>query len=75
MMTEQQLRWPDPPSEMLRTPEFEAVWRAIKTWDISVPDAYQGYCGATGNHVRAILDAIITCRSINLIEELRENIE
>ena len=50
--------WPDPTPEMLATPEFEAVWQTIKTWDINVPGAYFGYCGATGNHVRAILDAL-----------------
>jgi hypothetical protein len=43
---------------MLADPRFEAVWQAIKRWDINVPDAYAGYCGATGNHVRAILDAV-----------------
>jgi hypothetical protein len=43
---------------MLATPAFEAVWQCIKGWDIGVGDAYRGYCGATGNHVRAILDAI-----------------
>ncbi len=50
--------WPDPSPEMLATPEFEAVWQCIKKWDINVPDAYAGYCGANGNHVRAILDAL-----------------
>lgn len=50
--------WPDPTPEMLDSPEFEAVWQCIKTWDINVPGAYGGYCGATGNHVRAILDAL-----------------
>jgi hypothetical protein len=50
--------WPDPTPEMLATPEFEAVWQCIKRWDINVPHAYAGYCGATGNHVRAILDAL-----------------
>jgi hypothetical protein len=52
------LPWPDPTPEMLRTPRFEAVWQCIKKWDINVPNAYGGYCGATGNHVRAILDAL-----------------
>lgn len=47
---------------MLATPEFEAVWQAIKEWDINVPAAYEGYCGATGNHVRAILDALAAVR-------------
>lgn len=50
--------WPDPTLEQLTSPEFEAIWQCIKRWDINVPDAYNGYCGATGNHVRAILDAL-----------------
>jgi len=54
--------WPDPTPEMLATPEFEAVWQCIKRWDINVPDVYGGYCGATGNHVRAILDALASVR-------------
>lgn len=52
--------WPDPTPEMLESLEFEAVWQCIKGWDIHVPDVYGGYCGATGNHVRAILDALHT---------------
>lgn len=52
------IKWPGPTPEMLASPEFEAVWQCIKKWDINVPDAYCGYSGATGNHVRAILDAI-----------------
>ena len=54
--------WPDPTPEMLKSPEFDAVWQCIKRWDINVPDVYGGYCGATGNHVRAILDALATAR-------------
>ena len=49
---------PGPSTEMLASPEFEAVWQVIKSWDINVPSAYQGYMGATGSHVRAILDAL-----------------
>jgi hypothetical protein len=52
--------WPDPTPEMLNDPQFEAIWQVIKSWDIHVPEAYSGYCGATGNHVRAILDALAT---------------
>lgn len=55
--------WPDPTPEMLTAPEFEAVWQCIKTWDIRVPEVYEGYCGATGNHVRAILDALAAIKS------------
>ncbi len=51
--------WPDPTKEMHDSPEFEAVWGVIKTWDINVPQVDgQLYSGATGNHVRAILDAL-----------------
>lgn len=53
--------WLDPTSEMLQDPRFEAIWQVIKTWDINVPQAYRGYSGATGNHVRAILDALKGC--------------
>ncbi len=51
--------WPDPTPEMLETPEFNAVWDCIKSWDICVPEVDgELYSGATGNHVRAILDAL-----------------
>lgn len=54
----QTIEWPDPSEEMVQSPEFEAIWEVIKKWDIAVPEAYFGYCGATGNHVRAILDGM-----------------
>jgi hypothetical protein len=51
--------WPDPTPEMLNgDPIFDAIWGVIKWWDINVPAIYSGYCGATGNHARAIRDAI-----------------
>jgi len=56
--------WPDPTPEMLETSMFEAIWQCIKSWDINVPDAYNGYCGATGNHVRAIMDAITQSQAV-----------
>ena len=52
-----EFNWPDPTPEMLTTPEFEAIWQCIKNWDIEVVPG-DGYSGATGNHVRAILDAL-----------------
>ncbi len=67
--TVDKIAWPDPSEEMLKTPEFEAVWKCIKGWDISVPLAYNGYEGATGNHVRAILDALGVARE-KLLERL-----
>lgn len=39
-------------------PSFNAIWNTIKTWDVNVPSVYGGYCGANGNHVRAIFDAL-----------------
>ena len=48
----------DPKEGELLDPLFEAIWNAIKTWDINVPSEYMGYCGATGNHVCAIMDAV-----------------
>lgn len=51
--------WPDPTPEMLNgDPLFDAIWNVIKSWDIAVPEAYSGYTGGTGNHARAIYDAI-----------------
>ena len=60
------LREAPAPAEALRAkatdieddPRFEAVWQAIKTWDIGVPAQYGGYCRATGTHVRTILAAL-----------------
>lgn len=55
--------WPDPTPEMLQGDDlFDAIWNTIKAWDINVPYAYGGYCGATGNHVRAIYDAVKNSR-------------
>ncbi len=44
--------------EILSDPLFDAIWERIKSWDINVPEQYEGYCGANGNHVCAILDAV-----------------
>lgn len=52
------IAWPDPTEEDQRDPIFNAIWEVIKTWDIAAPLAYTGPCGATGNHAKAILDAI-----------------
>ena len=49
--------WPDPKPEDLESEDFNLVWECIKSWDINVPEVYEGYCGATGNHVMAILFA------------------
>jgi hypothetical protein len=49
---------PSPTEEQRESPEFEAVWQAIKTWDVNVPESYEGYCGANGSHVALILNAL-----------------
>jgi hypothetical protein len=53
----------DPLPEEINTPEFEAVWKCIKNWDIGIPEDImpnggQLYSHGTGNHVVAILDAL-----------------
>jgi hypothetical protein len=49
--------WPDPTPRMLKDPAFNAIWEAIKQWDIRVPECNDGF-GTTGNHARAIFDAL-----------------
>jgi hypothetical protein len=49
---------PNPTPEQLESPEFEAIWQTIKSWDVNVPEFYEGYCGANGSHVVLILDAL-----------------
>ena len=49
----------DPKPEELQDPLFERIWQAIKTWDINVPAEYGGYSESTGNHVCAIMDAVL----------------
>ncbi len=54
----QTTKWPDPKPEDLNDITFNRIWDCIKKWDIAVPEVYGGYCGATGNHVIAIMNAI-----------------
>jgi len=56
-------KWRDPLPEELNTPQFNAVWKCIKNWDIGLPidiseDGGQLYSKATGNHVVAILNSL-----------------
>lgn len=50
--------WPDPTPEQIKSDIFNRIWECIRTWDINVPEQYNGYSQATGNHVVAILNAI-----------------
>lgn len=52
-----------PTEEDIYSPEFDAVWQAIKEWDIGRPgeeddNGHQLYGGATGTDVMTILNAI-----------------
>lgn len=49
---------PSPTLEERDTPLFNAIWGEIRSWDINVPEYYDGYCSATGSHVKMVLDAI-----------------
>ena len=49
--------YPDPTKADLERLEFEAVWQAIKSWDIC-RQLGRGYSGASGNDVMHILNAI-----------------
>lgn len=53
-------RYPDPSPVDLCSPEFEAIWSAIKGWDISREGSgpYALYSGATGADVMHILLAL-----------------
>jgi predicted NUDIX family phosphoesterase/LysM repeat protein len=53
------VQMPNPTEQDLQSPLFEAIWQAIKNWDVNVPSSYGGYCGATGSHVKIILDSIL----------------
>lgn len=46
----------DPTPEDLRDPIFKAIWERIKKWDI---DDGHGGCEATGNHAKAIFEAVV----------------
>lgn len=49
--------YPNPTDEDLHDPVFEAVWQAIKGWDLS-RESNRMYAGASGNDVMHILKAI-----------------
>ncbi len=51
-------RMPNPTEAMLADPLWEAIWQTIKSWDVNVPEHYNGYCGANGSHATLIFNAI-----------------
>lgn len=47
---------PEPDEAMLESKDFQAVWQAIKSWDIAVPGYLNGnHTGAMGNHAAHIV--------------------
>ena len=69
---EPRLAWPDPTGKDLKNPLFHVIWECIKKWDINVPNAYVGYCGATGNHVKAIMDALNAADMVLIDKDMME---
>jgi hypothetical protein len=60
-------KMPNPTPEEMASPQFEAIWNIIKTWDINVPEYYNGYAGGNGSHVKLILDELkVVMRDHNL---------
>ena len=58
---------PNPTPEEMASPQFEAIWNIIKTWDINVPEYYRGYSSGNGSHVKLILDELkVVMRDHNL---------
>ena len=48
----------NPTEQELKDPIFKAIWSITKTWDLNVPQYYDGYCGMNGSHVVLISRAI-----------------
>jgi len=67
--------WKSPTPEMIESPEFNAIWECIKTWDINVPEVYNGYCGANGNHVVLILEAFYRLKDLQDTQRKIQNIK
>ena len=63
-MSYERVPMPSPTAEDLASPEFEALWQKLKTWDVNVPEYYSGYTGLNGSHIKIIID---TLRNAGLI--------
>jgi hypothetical protein len=73
MATKSTNNYSDPTPNMLTDKVWLAIWEEIKTWDINVPSEYNGYTGATGNHVSAIYLAIANILEQDLKEIINDN--
>jgi len=63
----------DPTEAELKSPIFNAVWKAIKKWDIS-RDSNGMYAVATGTDVCTVLDAItpVVSAELHMLEVQRD---
>ena len=46
----------------ITSPEFDAVWNLIKSWEIKIPEINENIYQSNGAHVRLILDVIKNSR-------------
>jgi hypothetical protein len=49
---------------------FDAIYKVIKSWDVNVPEYYQGYCHANGSHATLIYHAVREALDEEASEEL-----
>jgi hypothetical protein len=63
---------PNPTDADIASPQFNAIWSAIKSWDVNVPECYELYCGANGSHVMLILNALRNTEAETEVEADRQ---
>lgn len=62
-------RFSAPTSEMLTDPLFGAILGVIRRWEITVPGTHNGHCIPTGDHARAILEAITPVIEVEYVKK------
>ena len=67
---DEKIEFENPTSDMVGSPEFNAVWDLIKSWEIKIPGFDSK--NADGTHVKVILDAIKDSRPSTVREIVRK---